>query len=132
MRKDLERSIAAKGLNSYITLEGEQGNPYPYIQNADIYVQPSLFEGFGITVAEAKILCKPIISTNFPVVYNQLTNGVDSLIVEMDAKQIADAIIRLINEPDTCRLFSERLSSCPSTSHLTEASKVMKIIDSAL
>ena len=95
---------------------------------ADIYVQPSWFEGFGITIAEAKILCKPIISTNFPVVYNQLRHEVDSIIVEMKAMQIADAIMRLINEPNTRKKFSEKLSTYQSTSHLTEADKVMNLL----
>ena len=128
LHQSLKAAIIAKGLQDNIVLDGEQSNPYPFMRIADIYVQPSWFEGFGITIAEAKILCKPIISTNFPVVYNQLRHEVDSIIVEMKAMQIAEAIMRLINEPNTRKRFSEKLSTYQSTSHLTEADKVMSLL----
>ena len=36
------------------------------MKTADIYVQPSRFEGYGITVAEAKCLCQFIITSDIP------------------------------------------------------------------
>ena len=37
-----------------------------------IYVQPSRFEGYGITVAEAKALKKPIVATDIPEFREQI------------------------------------------------------------
>ena len=42
------------------------------MQIADIYVQPSRFEGFGITVAEAKALNKRIVCSDIPEFREQL------------------------------------------------------------
>ena len=38
-------------------------NPYPYIAKADLFVQPSRVESFGLTIAEAMILGVPVLST---------------------------------------------------------------------
>lgn len=39
-------------------------NPYPIIKSCDYFVLSSFYEGFGIVIAEADILGKPVISTN--------------------------------------------------------------------
>jgi len=95
MRSAVESLIREKNLNDYITLLGEQANPYPYMAAADIYVQTSRFEGFGLTIAEAKILNRPIVSTNFPVVYDQIIDGQNGLIAEMNPESIAQKILQL-------------------------------------
>lgn len=65
------------------------------MNNADIYVQTSRFEGYCLTLGEARILNTPVISTNFDVVYNQLVDGENGLIVDMKPKAIAEAIERI-------------------------------------
>lgn len=66
--------IKNKKLEKNFILLGSKSNPYKYIKNADIYVQPSRFEGYGITIAEAKILEKNIVATNIPEFAEQLVN----------------------------------------------------------
>lgn len=39
-------------------------NPYPIIKKCDYFVLSSFYEGFGLVLAEADILGKPVISTN--------------------------------------------------------------------
>lgn len=129
LRASIEEKICEMGLQQHIILLGEQSNPYPYIKNCDIYIQPSIFEGFGITIGEAKILHKPIISTNFDVVYNQLTDEVNGLIVNMTGKDIANAIIRLINDAELKSRFIKNLSQETNSTAITEANKVMHLFD---
>lgn len=43
---------------------GKKQNPYPYINNCDLFILPSFFEGFGLVVQEALILQKPVLVTN--------------------------------------------------------------------
>jgi len=95
MRPCVEKLIREKHMTDCITLLGEQANPYPFMAAADIYVQTSRFEGFGLTIAEAKILNRPIVSTNFPVVYDQITDGQNGLIAEMNSESIAQKILQL-------------------------------------
>lgn len=96
----IEQDVQKYNLQKNIVLIGAQSNPYTYIKNADIYVQTSRFEGYCLTLGEARILNKPVISTNFEVVYNQIRDGENGLIVEMDPQKIADAIIRLSTDKE--------------------------------
>lgn len=46
-------------------------------------VQTSSFEGLGRTLIEASILCKPIVTTNFPTAYGLVEDGKTGFITEM-------------------------------------------------
>ena len=92
LESDLIDLIKRKKLDSYFIFAGIQSNPYPYMNIADIYVQPSRFEGKSISLDEAKILCKPIIVTNFSTVHDQFENKINASICKMDGKAIGDAI----------------------------------------
>lgn len=99
LEEDLLKLIADKELDDNILLVGIQRNPYPYIGLSDIVVHPSRFEGKSIALDEAKILCKPIVVTNFSTVGDQFENGKNGTICEMSGKAVANAIIELINNP---------------------------------
>lgn len=62
-RENIEKQIAFYGLENHIKLIGMKKNPYPYIANADLFVQPSRVESFGLTIAEAMILGIPVLAT---------------------------------------------------------------------
>lgn len=108
-RAELEKKINELGLNDKIILAGAKENPYVYIKNADIYVQTSKYEGFCLTLCEARILDKAIVSTSFDVVYNQLVNEENGLITEMNGEDIARAIMRLINNEELRKKLSNNL-----------------------
>lgn len=95
-REYLESLILQYKLQDDFILLGFRDNPYPYIKNADLYVQTSAFEGLGRTLIEASILCKPIVTTNFPTAYGILRPNETGIITEMDADSIAEGISRLI------------------------------------
>ncbi len=97
-RKGIEDLVEKYDLHAHVFLLGEQANPYPYMNACDIYVQTSRNEGFGLTIAEAKILCKPVVSTNFPVVHDQISDGQNGLVAEMNAQGIAHTILRMVND----------------------------------
>ena len=78
-----------------VILLGKKENPYPYIANCDIYVQPSRYEGKSVTVREAQILGKPVIITNYPTAKSQVKDGIDGIICDMDNDSIAEAIFNL-------------------------------------
>lgn len=84
--------IKHSDLKDNIYLVGVQSNPYAYMQRADIIVHPSRFEGKSITLDEAKILCKPVVVTNFSTVYDQFEDGVNASICEMRCDELAQGI----------------------------------------
>ncbi|WML51601.1 glycosyltransferase [Neobacillus sp. PS3-12] len=98
LQKEIEDYINQNGLSEHFVLLGVKSNPYPYIKQADIYVQPSRFEGFGIAIAEARMLDIPVVTTRFDAVYNQMVHGKNGLIVDMNAEAITDGILQLLED----------------------------------
>lgn len=90
--------ISRYGLQQEVVLMGLKENPYPYMSGCDIYVQTSSYEGYGLTLCEARILHKPEVCTNFPVAYNQIRDGENGLIAEMTPESVAEKILQLTND----------------------------------
>lgn len=97
---DLVERIREVGLEDGFVFVGIQSNPYPYIKACDIYVHPSRFEGKSIALDEAKILCKPIVVTNFSTVSDQFEDRVNASICEMSGEDVAAKIMELISDVD--------------------------------
>ncbi len=94
-------------LENNFELLGIRENPYPYLKNADIVVQPSRYEGKSMVLDEAKILCKPIVVTNYETVKDQITEN-EGLIVHMDAESLCKGIIKMIDEHEKYEKFLEK------------------------
>ena len=108
-RREFERLIKEYNLEGDFLLLGATSNPYPYIKSADIYVQTSRHEGYCLTLAEAKALNKPIITTNFIGAYEQIKDNENGIIVDCNENDLADAIKKLIDEKEICSRFSNKL-----------------------
>jgi glycosyltransferase involved in cell wall biosynthesis len=109
-RSKLEEMIEVNGLNESFKLLGVKENPYPYLRKADIYVQPSRYEGKSIALDEAKILCKPIVVTNFETAKDQIQNEIDGLIVEMNVEGLCQGIKTLIKNVELKETLIHNLS----------------------
>ncbi|MHA7139545.1 glycosyltransferase [Rossellomorea arthrocnemi] len=119
--------IQAKGLEKHIILMGVKENPYSYMDQADIYVQPSRFEGKSIAVEEAKILQKPIIVTNFSSAKDQIMHNENGLIVKMDPASISEGIKELLIDESLRNKFIEKLGLV-NLGNESEVTKLYKLI----
>ena len=128
-RSCIEQMKQEYGVMKEVVLLGFQKNPYAFMRQADVYVQPSRFEGFGLTIGEAKILGKPIVSTYFDVVNNQLTHGKNGLIVKMDGKSIANAIYAMVTDPILRQNVVTEVMKEENRTFLSEVQKVETLID---
>lgn len=106
----LRAQIHALGMEEYVTLLGMRDNPYPYIRQADLYVQPSRFEGYCGTVLEARLLTVPILATRNAAA-EQITDGQTGLLCNAAASSIARAAKRLMNDPALRQRFRDALSA---------------------
>ena len=125
----VERLVADYGLEEYVLLLGMQPNPYPYMDGCDVYVQTSSFEGFCMTLREARILNKPVVSTNIAVAYDdQACDGENGLIAEMTAESVAEKIMLLARN----NALREKLIAATRLEEdrtmVTEAAKVNKML----
>lgn len=98
------------GLIDAFILVGEKENPYPYMANCDIYVQPSLTEAHCVAVEEAIALCKPIIVTNIGSFREQITEKM-GLRVEANSEELAQGIKKLIEDTNLRGAFRHYLKN---------------------
>lgn len=81
----------------YFYLTGNQSNPYPYIKNAEIFIQSSLSEGFPLTTLEAWVIGCPVILSNFLCSAKELSsNETAALLFEIGNEKQLSEKIRLI------------------------------------
>ena len=64
LRYKLQELINVLGETENFYLLGAKENPYPYIKDTDYFCLLSYYEGFGMSIEEAKILNKQIIITD--------------------------------------------------------------------
>ncbi len=98
MRNELEMKIKKLGLENIFFLDGTTLNPYKYISKADLIIQPSRNEGKSMVLDESKLLCKPIVVTNYPSAKDQIENEKTGIIVDMNPENIADGIERVLKD----------------------------------
>ncbi|AGA59229.1 Capsular polysaccharide biosynthesis protein, Glycosyltransferase Family 4 [Thermobacillus xylanilyticus] len=98
MEAELKELAAELGLRDSFRLLGKKANPYPYMKAADLYVQPSRYEGKAVVVTEAQILGKPVLVADYPTAASQVTDGVDGYICPSGPEGLADAIERLVRD----------------------------------
>lgn len=79
-----------------------------YLQNADIFLLPSLTEGFSLTFIEASACGLPIISTPVGIVPSIIEKWNNGIIVPFKSPDaIADAVITLLSNPKLRETYSK-------------------------
>lgn len=97
-RPIMEEYIAKNHLENTFILLGTTPNPYPYFRDCTLYVQTSRHEGYGLSIAEGRILNKPVVTTEFDAVLNQMVPGKNGLVVKQNPVDVADAIEKLLTD----------------------------------
>ena len=62
LRHEIETIISDNGLEDYVILVGSVNNVQDYLNAMDVFVFPSLYEGFGIVAIEAEATGLPVIA----------------------------------------------------------------------
>ena len=101
-RAAIETQINNVGLSDKIHITGILKNPYPYYAGCDIYVQPSREESYGLSIKEAQILCRPVVTTATVGGKSLVQDGETGLIAPISAEGIAEKIAALIEDEALC------------------------------
>lgn len=112
--------------NDYILL-GSKLNPYPFMKHCDIYVQASRYEGYCITLGEARCFDNPIVTTNFTGANEQIKNEVTGLICDSSEEGIYKSVKRLLDDEDLYNNIKINLSKeiVDSTNEINKLDKVL-------
>ena len=102
LRKKLQQKIEELGLTEDFLLLGAVENPYPYYRQCDLYVHETRFEGKSIAVQEAQILGCTILVSDCSGNREQVENGVDGVLCQLDARDISEHIKQLLHDEELC------------------------------
>lgn len=92
----IDEKIKEYYMEHHVIMLGKKNNPYPYIKECDLYVQPSRYEGKCVAVREAQLLNKPVVITAYPTSKSQLDDGTDGIIVPLDNEGCAKGIEKVL------------------------------------
>ena len=124
-KNKMKQLILENEVEDCFILLGKKDNPYPYMKNCDIYVQPSKREGFGLTVVEAKILKKPILCTNFNTASEIINNKHDGIIVDKNEEALYRGLKMYI---DDLKLKEDILHNLNSENQYSSVSEIKKYL----
>jgi len=109
--KRLARRAKALGVSERVTFHGAVSHEVlgHFYSRADIFTFPSLYEGYGIVLAEAMQAGLPIVATRIGPVNEIVREGENALLVPpADSAALAGAIRRLADEPGLRDNFGRR------------------------
>ncbi|WP_164667398.1 glycosyltransferase [Virgibacillus doumboii] len=108
-RLEYEKLIKEYDVENDFILLGSKVNPYSYMKQCDIYVQPSRHEGYCITLSEAKCFQKLIVATNFTGATEQIVNNKTGFIVENGEIQMINLLKKLLTKDSVRKNLIENL-----------------------
>ncbi len=90
----------------YITFHGFQENPAKWLENADIFILPSKWEGVSLALLEAMAMGLAVIATNTGGTGEVIQNEQNGILVEANnPAEIANTVERLYNHPEYCQFL---------------------------
>jgi len=104
-RQELEELAKNLGLEDHVHFSGQvpQDRVHLYMHQADVFVLPSLSEGFGIVNIEAMAAGLPIVATNVGGIPDIIEEGVNGYLVNAKSSdELSDRILMLLQN-DTLR-----------------------------
>ena len=99
LKPELEARIREERLEDAVKLLGAKTNPYPYIKNCSLYVQPSYTEGFCVATQEAKILGAHAVVTDVTGMREQFAEG-EATFAEPTVESLTAAIMKALETID--------------------------------
>ena len=105
-RQQLENRAVELGINKNILWMGAQSQDkvFEFYAIMDIFAMPSLYEGFGLTAAEAMAASVPVVGTNVEGISEVIEDGVSGYLVQAGNWQaLADALTTLLKNPEKAK-----------------------------
>jgi glycosyltransferase involved in cell wall biosynthesis len=99
-RAELERRSASLGIRERVRFHGEEARPDRLLPGLDILAQPSLWEGFGLSVVEAMAAAVPVVASRVGGIPEVARDDREAVLVPAgDAARLAEALVALLRDP---------------------------------
>jgi glycosyltransferase involved in cell wall biosynthesis len=83
-----------------VVFVGYRDNPYNYVKNSDYLVQLSDDESWCNSITEAKVLGVPVVVTNFESSYEQVKDGYNGIMVDLNETDYKKVVRRMLTEKE--------------------------------
>lgn len=99
----------AKDNSIKLIVTGWTNQPYAYLKMFDVAVLLSRWEGFGLAIAEYMAAKKPFVATKVDAIPTLVDDGVDGLLVNVDApEEVAEKIMYFYNHPGEVEVMKSK------------------------
>ena len=109
MASDLKDELKAADYLSHVHWIGRVDNVHDYMRASDIFCLPTRLEGFGIVIVEAMAVGLPVVVSRLEGVTTDIirSDREGILIDDHNPKHYAEAILRLLKNPDIANAMGE-------------------------
>lgn len=108
-RSKLESRARRRGMESRLLFLGERRDIPRLLQALDLYVQPSLFEGFGLAAVEAMAAGLPVVASRVGGLPEVIEDGqTGDLVPPGNSPALAEAMVALLEEKSRRRSYGMR------------------------
>lgn len=121
LKEQIVELTKKKQIYENVKFEGIKDNVYPILNQSDVFILPSLYEGMPMTLIEAMATGIPIIATRVGGVGDMLNEN-NALLINCNENEIVDALLRLI---DDCELRKNIGENARKDSNLFSSKKMM-------
>jgi len=106
---DMKDLAAGLGLGDSTRFLGRRPDVRSYMQLADVFVQPSRWEGLSIALLEAMSCALPVIATTVGGTVEVVTDGVDGILVPPDdPARLAGCMEKLLRDTVARKILGEK------------------------
>ncbi len=108
--KNLRLLSRRLGIEKFVDFLGFQKNPYKFIAKSDLFVLPSLWEGFGLAVIEAMACGIPVITTNCKGGIKEIFSTPEEgcLVPPADSESLYKSILKLLTDKQLYQQMKEK------------------------
>lgn len=100
LEEQIRNCVRTLKLENNVEFLGLKANVFSFLNSADIFVFPSLWEGMPISLIEAMATGLPIVATGVGGIPDMIENNISGLIVDVNNENISEALIKLINSAE--------------------------------
>jgi len=98
LRQPMETYSKELGIREKVRFLGSRSDVYSYLQEADIFLMPSKFEGMPMTIIEAMGTGLPVVASPVGGIPDMLTHGESGLLASGEPEVFAQAVELLISD----------------------------------